>query len=138
MDSPCPLVFLRGSLPDPPPGQPVRTLDGRALSTREDLFRSLARSLAFPGYFGENWDALDECLADLGWLEAKKILLVILEAEHVLEAVPGERATLLEILAGASRLLTLFQSSSDDLLAWTTLCREHGLPFHRLQPGQRW
>jgi RNAse (barnase) inhibitor barstar len=138
MDSPCPLVFLRGGLPAPPPGQPACTLDGRTLSTREDLFLSLARSLSFPGYFGENWDALDECLADLGWLEAPKVLLVIREAEHVLEAVPGERATFLEILAGATRLLTLFQSSSDDLLAWTALCRELGLPFRRLQPGQRW
>lgn len=34
---------------------------------RLELFRCFAGQLKFPGYFGWNWDALDECLRDLSW-----------------------------------------------------------------------
>jgi RNAse (barnase) inhibitor barstar len=37
---------------------------------KRDLLRALAQRLNFPGYFGHNWDALEECLCDLSWLKA--------------------------------------------------------------------
>lgn len=46
-----------------------------SIHDRDALFAELAQQLRFPDYFGKNWDALDECLQDLSWLEAKKILL---------------------------------------------------------------
>ncbi|MGH9120384.1 MAG: barstar family protein [Acidimicrobiales bacterium] len=49
----------------------VATLGGRRMSTRRDLFREFQRALELPDYFGRNWDALDECLADLDWLDGK-------------------------------------------------------------------
>ena len=33
--------------------------------TQDDLLATLAEQLHFPGYFGKNWDALEECLLDL-------------------------------------------------------------------------
>lgn len=47
----------------------VVTVDERQ-ATRESLFRLFAERLRFPGYFGDNWDALEECLGDLSWLPA--------------------------------------------------------------------
>lgn len=46
----------------------------------KDLFASVAQALKFPGYFGHNWDALDECLADMQWLPAGGCVLVCTEA----------------------------------------------------------
>lgn len=45
-------------------GGTVARLDGRELREPASLFAAFARELAFPGYFGHNWDALVDCLRD--------------------------------------------------------------------------
>lgn len=45
------------------------------LDGKEALLSELARILEFPGYFGGNWDALDECLRDLSWLPQGNVVL---------------------------------------------------------------
>jgi hypothetical protein len=34
---------------------------------KEALLERLAQALGFPAWFGGNWDALEDCLGDLGW-----------------------------------------------------------------------
>lgn len=46
------------------------------IDTKNALLDALATELAFPTYFGHNWDALFDCLRDLGWIDAKNIVLV--------------------------------------------------------------
>ncbi|MFE1829824.1 barstar family protein [Streptomyces yangpuensis] len=42
----------------------VLRLDGREMHDDASVFRTFARELSFPGYFGHNWDALVDCLHD--------------------------------------------------------------------------
>jgi hypothetical protein len=87
------------------PGAKVVDLDGALLPDGPALFRALATALAFPSTFGANWDALDECLADLEWLTETTILLVVRNADHLLEAEPRGLPILLDILGGVAREL---------------------------------
>lgn len=46
------------------------------LRGKQELLGFLAQRLSFPDYFGNNWDALDECLRDLSWLKTSRVILV--------------------------------------------------------------
>ncbi|OQW35195.1 MAG: hypothetical protein A4E19_16610 [Nitrospira sp. SG-bin1] len=79
----------------------MRTIQGKRCRTPSGLFGEFARALAFPDYFGHNWDALEECLADLEWLPGKGYILLITDTEAVLPDDEEEYETLLEVLDDA-------------------------------------
>jgi len=77
----------------------VPALDGRALTDQQDLLIALGCALNFPDYYGENWDALEECLRDMSWRNGPTSLLI----EHA-EAIPEPvLTTLLDIFSQAAR-----------------------------------
>lgn len=53
------------------------------VKTDADLFVVVATAMKFPDYFGNNWDAFDECLADLEWLSGGGYCLVIRDSSEV-------------------------------------------------------
>ena len=89
------------SLVRPPTGFALKVIKGGHCKTPANLFAEFARALGFPDYFGHNWDALEECLADLEWLPAKGYILLITDAGCVLPDDEGEYETFLEILRDA-------------------------------------
>ncbi|HEX5544102.1 MAG TPA: barstar family protein [Nitrospira sp.] len=93
-------TFVSG-LVKTPPGYALRTIQGKKCRTPSGLFGEFARALAFPDYFGHNWDALEECLADLEWLPAKGYILLITDTQAVLPESEEDYDTLLEILDDA-------------------------------------
>lgn len=48
-------------------GALVRLVRGSRSATVPEFFNELSAALQFPLYFGHNWDAMDECLADMSW-----------------------------------------------------------------------
>jgi hypothetical protein len=49
---------------------------GSNVGTREQLFDRFSTELGLPDYFGGNWDAFDECMQDLHWVETKRVVIV--------------------------------------------------------------
>ena len=89
------------SLVRPPTGFALRVIKGAKCQATAGLLTECARALDFPDYFGHNWDALEECLADLEWLPAKGYILLITDAAQVLPNDEDEYETFLEILSDA-------------------------------------
>ena len=82
----------------------ARTLRGTKARTSRALFDECAAAWQFPPYFGENWDALDECLADLEWLPAEAYVFVITDASQLLaDDKPEALATFVTLLEGVVR-----------------------------------
>jgi RNAse (barnase) inhibitor barstar len=89
------------ALVKPPAGFALRLIQGKKCATPAGVFKEFARALDFPDYFGHNWDALEECLADLDWLPAKGYVVLIVDAHGVIPDDEEEYETLLEILNDA-------------------------------------
>jgi RNAse (barnase) inhibitor barstar len=89
------------SLVRPPTGFALKVIKGAKCQTTAGLLTEFARALDFPDYFGHNWDALEECLADLEWLPAKGYILLITDAAQALPDDEEEYETFLEILRDA-------------------------------------
>jgi len=99
------LVVKTGQRPESlvrlPTGFALKVIKGAKCQTIAGLLTECARALDFPDYFGHNWDALEECLADLEWLPAKGYVLLITDARCVLPDDDEEYETFLEILRDA-------------------------------------
>ena len=77
-------------------------LDVVAISLRDErdrdrMLRALAQALAFPSWFGGNWDALEDCLADLSWRPDAGHMLLFEGA-----SVSDELGILIDILSGSA------------------------------------
>ena len=61
--------------------------DLKGVHDKQGLLEAIATALKFPEWFGDNWDALEDCLTDLSWLKARGYVVVL---EHCAEL--GKRA----------------------------------------------
>ena len=68
-------------------GWPAAIWMAAASSTNGSLLEETAKAMAFPDYFGHNWDALEECMTELTWIEGEGCVLLydhvaLLVAQH--------------------------------------------------------
>jgi len=67
----------RGLSASDAPGLDVVPISLAGVAGKAVLFERFAAALAFPDWFGANWDALEDCLSDLSWRPDAGRLLVI-------------------------------------------------------------
>jgi Barstar (barnase inhibitor) len=65
-------------------GITARILRGSKMRFAKILFDEIAATMQFPGYFGENYNALNECLIDLPWKPSRAYLIVIVDSDQIL------------------------------------------------------
>ena len=111
------LAVTRGS------GLHVARIDFAGATAKDAVLARIAGALAFPQWFGGNWDALEDCLGDLSWMTAGGYVLLF-EGAAGLPLV--ERGTLVDILASvaaswAERKLPFFAVFVDGTLALPNL-----------------
>jgi len=56
----------------------------------------------FPEYFGDNWDAFEDCLTDLSWVDADGYLILYDHTDVFAEHCPQHFDTLKEIFKEAA------------------------------------
>ena len=76
-------------------------LKGDGITNKDQFLKQIAAVMHFPSYFGHNWDALDDCLTDLAWVDDQELVLVYEGTGHFAETSPKEWATAAEILKEA-------------------------------------
>jgi hypothetical protein len=86
-------------------GLTVRAIRGEKMHSTGALMDEFGAALQFPHYFGANWPALGECLADLDWLlPTAGIAVLVRNAEQALIAEPLEELkALVAVIGRASR-----------------------------------
>lgn len=66
---------------------------------KDALLERFASALAFPDWFGGNWDALEDCLGDLSWRPQRDRVLLIEGFESLASVSHDDFRVLLDLLA---------------------------------------
>ena len=98
---------LAGSL-----GLAATRIDLSGCADKAEFLRRCALALEFPAWFGGNWDAFFDCLADLSWRPAAGHLLLLEHTGDMRRHAPEALDTAIAILGDAA-------------VAW----QERGVPF---------
>ncbi len=83
-------------------GLAILELNLAGVRHKEDFLRAASKALQFPAYFGSNWDAFEECITDLCWLEADGYALLIYNPGTFQECEPAEMETARAIFEDAA------------------------------------
>jgi hypothetical protein len=94
------------------------------ISHEAELFSQFRRAAVFPTWFGNNWDALLDCLRDLSWIRTRKI--IIRHEDLPLSDSPPECRTYIQMLASAASTWMEPPRTGDlEIQGWTYV--EHDL-----------
>jgi hypothetical protein len=70
-------------------------------ATKDELLAAIADVLVLPEYFGNNWDALEECLHDLEY-DGQQLVLLVRRAAMLWQSMPREMSTLVDTWLAAT------------------------------------
>ena len=81
---------------------PILTAEIGVHQKMETTLRQLGSALHFPIWFGANFDALFDCLADPDWYPAKGHVIILSGIESLRVKDPEDFTTLIEVLQAAT------------------------------------
>lgn len=81
----------------------VFSLEGTKIKSKADLLRQMSQVMKFPDYFGNNWDALEECLSDLSWITAKGFVIKFVNADNFIAICPSDFRVFVQIIESVSK-----------------------------------
>jgi hypothetical protein len=87
------------------------------------FFDEAAAVLQFPYYFGENWDAFEECINDLSWIPQTSFLLIFSHADQLLNESEKGFSILMQIIDAANKSWQSNGNIGDEVAK---------IPFHAL------
>ena len=120
------ILVTCSSLENVPSDTLMIALDGSSMRNLTDLYKEFVRKFGFPSYFGNNYNALIDCLTDLQWLPSSSYLVVVEHAELLLENEGNDTLQgLLEILCLTGKHWSL----PVELGEWWD---RKGIPFHTI------
>lgn len=77
-------------------------IPGSQVTTKQEFLTTLAKSMQFPSYFGQNWDAAYDCITDLGWCPADGFIVHFDGADSLALSSPEDFAAAIEIFSDAT------------------------------------
>lgn len=83
-------------------GLDVYKLDLGSARGKSGLLDRFAKALRFPPHFGKNWDALNDCLTDLQWLDGKGWVVIVANAQSFADMHEEDFTTAIDLLTGAA------------------------------------
>jgi RNAse (barnase) inhibitor barstar len=90
----------------------VLRVDLTTTRNKDEMLTAVGRALRFPEWFGHNWDALTDCLLDMGWLPATGYTIILDHCDGIHGRAEGDFVKLMQIFQEAAA-------------TW----REDGVPF---------
>jgi RNAse (barnase) inhibitor barstar len=83
-------------------GYAVLKADLGECRNKASLLRTLGLAMRFPAWFGNNWDALADCITDMSWLPAAGYVIVLQRAKCMQNNANEDFLTALDILSEAA------------------------------------
>ena len=75
----------------------VLRVDLSKARNKHDMLEALGKGLRFPEWFGHNWDALTDCLLDMGWLPATGYVIILDHCDGIHGRAEDDFVTLMRI-----------------------------------------
>ena len=86
-------------------GHAIFVVDLAGAEDKAELLERTASALRFPRWFGHNWDAWFDCLADLSWIApATGYMLLLRHAGSLRQAAPEVLDTAMAVAEDAARV----------------------------------
>jgi len=77
-------------------------IDLKGVHDKAGLLDAVANGLGFPDWFGGNWDALEDCLTDLSWNQARGYVVVLEHSADFIKRASADFATAREVFESAA------------------------------------